>query len=106
MDTKHDIALEELYIPSKRSKDDYLCEDFIIYPDGKEQNGGYVFGIIEIRATPVHESEKVIKIIVNTLKEKYYGQINASPDPQKLNLETVFEYFHFCDEDPTAKSNL
>lgn len=92
MEINHDITLEEIYIPSKHAKDDYLCEDFIIYPDGKEKTGGYVLGILEIRAAPIAESEKIIKVIVNTLKEKYYGQINSSPDPQKLNLEMVFEY--------------
>ena len=92
MNTQRDIRLEEIYIPSKHNKDTYLCEDFIIYPDGKEKHGGYVFGIIEIRATPIEESEKIIKVIVNTLKEKYYNQIRTSPDPTKLNLETVFEY--------------
>ena len=92
METDHDISLEEIYIPAKHSKDNYLCEDFIIYPDGKEKHGGYVLAIIEIRATAIEESEKVIKLIVNTLKEKYYNQINTSPDPTKLNLETIFEY--------------
>ncbi|KKR07262.1 MAG: hypothetical protein UT32_C0014G0021 [Parcubacteria group bacterium GW2011_GWC2_39_14] len=92
METEHDISLEEIYIPAKHSKDSYLCEDFIIYPDGKEKHGGYVLGIIEIRTSPIEESEKIIKLIVNTLKEKYYNQINTSPDPTKLNLETIFEY--------------
>lgn len=92
MNTQRDIRLEEIYIPSKHNKDTYLCEDFIIYPDGKEKHGGFVFGIIEIRATQLEESEKIIKVIVNTLKEKYYNQISTSPDPTKLNLETVFEY--------------
>lgn len=92
MNTQRDIRLEEIYIPSKHNKDTYLCEDFIIYPDGKEKHGGFVFGIIEIRATPIDESEKIIKTIVNTLKEKYYNQISTSPDPSKLNLETIFEY--------------
>ncbi len=92
METEHDILLEEIYIPAKHSKDSYLCEDFVIYPDGKEKHGGYVLGIIEIRTTPIEESEKIIKLIINTIKEKYYNQINTSPDPSKLNLETVFEY--------------
>lgn len=92
MNTQHDIKIEEIYIPSKHDKNTYLCEDFIIYPDGKEKFGGFVFGIIEIRATAVEESEKIIRTIVNTIKEKYYNQINSSPDPSKLNLETVFEY--------------
>ncbi|MBU1132592.1 hypothetical protein KKC32_05110 [Patescibacteria group bacterium] len=92
MEIKHDIALRELFIPSKQSDDNYSCENFIIYPEGKEKNGGYLFGIIEMRATPKRESEKIIKTLINTLKEKYYDQIKASPDPQKLNIETIFEH--------------
>jgi len=92
METEHEISLEEIYIPAKHGNDNYLCEDFIIYPDGKEKHGGYVLGIIEIRTTPVDESEKIIKLIINSIKEKYYNQINTSPDPSKLNLETIFEY--------------
>jgi len=92
METNHDLAIEEIYLPSKHDKDTYLCEDFIIYPEGKEKFGGYLMGIVELRATPVAESEKIIQTIINYLKEKYYNQINTSPDPQKLNLETVFEY--------------
>lgn len=92
MEINHDITIEEIFIPAKHSKDTYLCEDFIIYPEGKEKNGGYLMGILELRATPVAESEKIIQAVINNLKEHYYNQINASPDPQKLNLETVFEY--------------
>ncbi|MFH0780251.1 MAG: hypothetical protein V1928_05375 [Parcubacteria group bacterium] len=92
MESNYDIAIKEIYIPSKHAKESYLCEDFIIFPEGKEKNGGYVFGIIELRATPTAESEKIIQTIVNTLKENYYNQILSSPEPQKLNLETVFEY--------------
>ena len=92
MEINHDLAIEEIYLPSKHDKDTYLCEDFIIYPEGKEKFGGYLMGIVELRATPVAESEKIIQTIINYLKEKYYNQINTSPDPQKLNLETVFEY--------------
>jgi len=92
MENLHDIKLEEIYIQSKQNKDTYLCEDFLIYPENKEASGGYMIGIIEIRATPVAESEKIIKLIINTLKEKYYGQIISSPDPERLNLETIFEY--------------
>jgi hypothetical protein len=92
MEITHDITIEELYIPSKHDKESYLCENFIIYPDGKEKNGGYLLGIIEIRATPKDEAAKIIKIVTNTLKEQYYNQIRTSPDPQKLNLETVFEH--------------
>ncbi|NQT49236.1 hypothetical protein HQ571_00925 [Candidatus Kuenenbacteria bacterium] len=92
MEVNHDISLEEIYIPSKHAKDTYLCEDFIIYPEGKEKNGGYLIGIVEIRATPIAESEKIIQTLINTLKDNYYDQINSSPEPQKLNLETVFEH--------------
>ncbi len=92
MEITHDITIEELYIPSKHDKESYLCENFIVYPEGKEKNGGYLLGIIEMRATPRDESDKIIKIAINTLKEQYYNQINSSPDPQKLNLETVFEH--------------
>lgn len=92
MEITHDITIEELYIPSKHDKESYLCENFIVYPEGKEQSGGYLLGLIEIRATEQSESDKIIKIIVNTLKEQYYNAIKTSPDPQKLNLETVFEH--------------
>jgi|GEM_PF-1188398 hypothetical protein len=92
MDKNYDIAIEELYIPSKHDKDTYLCEDFVIYPEGKEKNGGYLMGIVEVRATPTDESEKIVQTLINTLKNNYYDQINSSPEPQKLNLETVFEY--------------
>ena len=92
MENLHDIKIEEIYIQSKQNKDSYLCEDFLIYPESKELSGGYMIGIIEIRATPAAESEKIIKLIINTLKEKYYGQIVSSPDPERLNLETIFEY--------------
>lgn len=92
MENKHDIQIEELFIPSKDAKDSYLCEDFIIYPEGKEKDGGYVLGIIELRATPTDEGTKIIQAIVNTIKENYYEQIVSSPEPQKLNLETVFEH--------------
>ena len=92
METEHNIALEEIYIPSKQAKDTYLCEDFIVYPEGKETHGGYLLGIIELRATPAAEAEKVTQAIINNLKDHYYNQVNASPEPQKLNLETVFEY--------------
>lgn len=92
MDPVFDINIEEIYIPSKRTNDNYLCENFVIYPEGKEEHGGYISGIIELRATPENESEKIIQNIVNTLKEEYYRQITTSPDPEKLNLETVFEH--------------
>lgn len=92
MESNYDISIKEIYIPSKHAKESYLCEDFIIFPEGKEKSGGYVFGIIELRATPTPESEKIIQTIVNALKENYYNQILSSPEPQKLNLETVFEY--------------
>ncbi|MBT5337798.1 hypothetical protein HN858_05605 [Candidatus Falkowbacteria bacterium] len=92
MEPNHDITIEELYIPSKHEKNTYLCEDFIIYPEGKEKNGGYLMGIIEIRATNIDESEKIVQTIINNLKEHYYNQINSSPEPHKLNLETVFEH--------------
>ncbi len=92
MESNYDITLKELYIPSKHEKDTYLCEDFIIYPEGKEKNGGFLMGIIEIRANDSKESEKIIQTIINSLKENYYNQISTSPEPHKLNLETVFEH--------------
>ena len=92
MEKNHDIRIEEIYIPSKHNKDNYLCEDFIIYPEGKEVKGGYLMGIIEIRATKKSTSEKIIQTIINALKNEYYRQITTSPDPDKLNTETVFEY--------------
>ncbi|MFH0988205.1 MAG: hypothetical protein V1763_02435 [Parcubacteria group bacterium] len=92
MESKHDIQIEELYLPAKDARPDYLCEDFIIYPEDKEKEGGYVFGIIELRATPTEQSRKIIQAIVNTIKENYYQQIISSPEPHKLNLETVFEH--------------
>jgi len=92
MELNHDIGIEEIYLPSDNRKDTYSCEDFIIYPEGKEKHGGYLLGIIELRATPIAESEKVLQILINTLKDNYYEQIGASPEPERLNLETVFEY--------------
>ncbi|MBI5077656.1 hypothetical protein HZB94_04735 [Candidatus Falkowbacteria bacterium] len=92
MESNHNIAIEEIYIPAKDAKDTYLCEDFIIYPEGKEIHGGYLLGILELRATNVPEGEKIAQTIINNLKDNYYNQINSSPDPQKLNLETIFEY--------------
>jgi len=92
MDKDQDISLKELYIPSKHNKKTYFCEDFIIYPENKEKYGGYLFGIVEVRATPVDESEKIIQTIINTLKQAYYEPIHSSPNPEKLNLETIFEH--------------
>jgi len=92
MQLNHDIGIEEIYCPAENRKDTYSCEDFIVYPEGKEKHGGYLLGIIELRATPIAESEKVIQTILNSLKDNYYEQINASPDPERLNMETVFEY--------------
>lgn len=92
MEPNHNITIEEIYIPAKQAKDTYLCEDFIVYPEGKEIYGGYLLGIIEMRATPIAEAEKVAQTIITNLKDNYYNQINSSPDPQKLNLETIFEY--------------
>jgi len=92
MENNFDIRIEEIFIPAKNDHDSYLCEDFIFYPEGKEKHGGYLMGLIEIRATNKEESQKITRLIINTLKENYYNQINASPDSQKLNLETVFEY--------------
>jgi len=92
MDSKQDIRIEEIYIPSKHTKDNYLCEDFIIYPEGKEKAGGFLLGLVEIRATDSAESDKIIQALINTLKDEYYRQIVASPQPEKLHLETVFEH--------------
>lgn len=92
MELNHDIGIEELYLPAENRKDTYACEDFIVYPEGKEKYGGYLIGLIELRATPIAESDKVIQTLLNALKDNYYEQISASPEPDRLNLETVFEY--------------
>ena len=92
MELNHDIGIEEIYLPAENRKDSYACEDFIVYPEAKEKHGGYLLGIIELRATPTAESAKVIQTLLNALKDNYYEQISASPDPERLNLETVFEY--------------
>lgn len=92
MELNHDIGIEEIYLPAENRKDTYTCEDFIVYPEGKEKFGGYLLGIIELRATPIEESEKVMQTLLNALKDNYYEQISASPEPERLNLETVFEY--------------
>jgi len=92
MELTHDITIKEIYIPSKHDKESYLCENFIVYPEDKEVHGGYLLGIVEMRATPNDEGDRIIKLIINTLREQYYNQIKTSPDPSKLNLETVFEY--------------
>lgn len=86
------LAIEELYIPGQKTNNNYICENFIIYPQNKEKFGGFIFGIIELKATPKPEGDKIIQTIVNTLKEKYYQQIITSPQPHRLNLETVLEH--------------
>lgn len=92
METNLGLAVKQLYVESKHDKDNYLCEVFVVYPEDKEVFGGYLSGIVEMRATPRVEANKIVQTMINTIREKYYGQIKASPDPQKLNLETVFEY--------------
>ncbi|MFA6537705.1 MAG: hypothetical protein WCT18_04905, partial [Patescibacteria group bacterium] len=92
MENNHDIGIGEIFIPAKDSSDNYRCEDFIVYPKDKGVHGGYLMGVIELRATQKNEAQKISQLIINTLNENYYNQINTSPDPQKLNLETVFEY--------------
>ncbi len=92
MENKFELSLNEIYRHGKHGHDSYLCEDFIIYPEGKEKHGGFVFGLIELRATPIKHAELITRTIINSLKDEYYNQINASPDPNKLNLEAVFEH--------------
>jgi hypothetical protein len=89
---QYKLSLEEIYLPGQASNGNYICENFIVYPQDKEKYGGFIFGIIELKATPKPEGEKIIQTIVNSIKEKYYQQILASPQPQRLNLETVLEY--------------
>lgn len=92
MEELNHILINDLHLEPEKSQRDYLCQNFIVYPDGKELFGGFLFGIIEVRATPIIEAEKIILTIINTLKEEYYRQIMSSPEPQKLNLETIFEF--------------
>jgi len=92
METNLGLAVKQLYVESHESKDDYLCEAFVVYPEAKEIFGGYLIGLVEMRATPHQDANKLVQTMINAIKDKYYGQIKASPDPQKLNLETVFEY--------------
>lgn len=86
------LLLEDLHIESDKQTPMYFCRNFKVYPEGKEKNGGFMFGIIEIKATPVEESERIFQATLNTLKESYYQQIITSPAPQKLNLETILEF--------------
>jgi hypothetical protein len=89
---QYKLSIEEIYLPGQTANNNYICENFIVYPHDKEKYGGFIFGIIEIKGTPKPEGEKIIQALVNTVKEKYYQQILASPQPQRLNLETVLEY--------------
>ena len=89
---QYKLSIEEIYLPGQTANNNYICENFIVYPQEKEKYGGFIFGIIEIKGTPKLEGEKIIQALVNTVKEKYYQQILASPKPQRLNLETVLEY--------------
>ncbi|MFH0815116.1 MAG: hypothetical protein V1902_03530 [Candidatus Falkowbacteria bacterium] len=89
---QHKLTIEELYLPGQTTNGNYICENFIVYPQDKEKYGGFIFGIVEIKATQKAEGEKIIQALVNTVKEKYYQQILASPQPQRLNLETILEY--------------
>ena len=92
MDKQKALRIEEIFLPSNQVQNDYFCENFIIFPDGKEKFGGHVLGIIEINATPTEHGQKISNTIISSLKDHYYRQIVTSPDPQKLNLETVFEH--------------
>ena len=92
MEENNILSLESVHLTSDKPKSNYLCENFRIFPNDKEKSGGYLFGIIELNATPIPEAEKIHQTIVNTLKESYYQQIITSPAPQKLNIESVFEF--------------
>ncbi|HUT21991.1 MAG TPA: hypothetical protein VMX18_01125 [Candidatus Bipolaricaulota bacterium] len=92
MDKQKALRIEEIFISSSQSREDYYCENFVVFPDGKENYGGHILGIIEIFATPAEQAQKVSKTIINTLKDHYYRQVVTSPEPQKLNLETIFEH--------------
>lgn len=88
----NDFAIEDIHIEAAKANPTYFCRNFKIYPEGKERFGGFLFGIIEIKATPTNESEKIFQTMLNTLTNNYYKQITNSPTPQKLNLETIFEF--------------
>jgi len=92
MDKQKALRIEEIFIPSSQVAGDYFCENFIIFPEGKEKNGGHILGVLEINATPTEHAQKISNTIISNLKDHYYRQIVTSPDPQKLNLETVFEH--------------
>ncbi len=86
------LSIESLNIHADLANNNHWCEIFKVYPEAKEKFGGYLFGIIEINATPRFEAEKIYQIVFTTLKENYYQQISSSPDPTKLNLEAIFEF--------------
>lgn len=86
------LSMEALHMEPEKAKNSYLCRSFKIFPEGKEAFGGFLFGIIEMRATPPEEANIIITTLMNTLREDYYRQVLASPDPQKLNIETIFEF--------------
>ncbi|PIR94383.1 hypothetical protein COT97_01600 [Candidatus Falkowbacteria bacterium CG10_big_fil_rev_8_21_14_0_10_39_11] len=86
------LSIKDLTIKNPKKKSDYFCQNFKIFPENKEKHGGFLFGIIELRATNIAQSEKIYTTILNTLKESYYQQILNSPDPTKCNLETIFEF--------------
>jgi len=86
------LSIETIHLEADKKKNNYLCESFKVFPEAKEKHGGFLFGLIELQATPSQESERIFDTILNTLKENYYQQITSSPDPKKLNLEAIFEF--------------
>ncbi|MFZ5365346.1 MAG: hypothetical protein ACOZBH_04105 [Patescibacteria group bacterium] len=92
MDKQKALRIEEIFLPPQAVGSDYFCENFIIFPEGKENYGGHILGIIEINATPTQQGQKISQTIISTLKDHYYRQVITSPDPKKLNLEAVFEH--------------
>ncbi len=92
MEDKHKLLIESVQLGAESQKSDYFCENFRIFPTEKESLGGYMFGIIELNATPYDEASKIYQTIFNTLKDSYYQQVLNSPAPEKLNTETIFEF--------------
>ena len=92
MEKDSTIAIYDISVDSERSKNTYFCKSFKVYPINKELLGGFLFGLIELNATPAEESERVFQTITSTLQETYYQQVATSPDPTKINLEAVFEF--------------
>lgn len=92
MDKQKTLRIEEIFLPPSEVGSDYYCENFVVFPDGKEQFGGHILGIIEINATLTDHAKRIVQTIISSLKDHYYRQIVTSPEPHKLNLETVFEH--------------